>query len=104
MTQMANNCEAKTGIVYRKGECFKLGTGHVSGYKSFRYNCLPQNWNKHLDLQSEQMIDDGVDGRHTQWYIYVVGVMVVLLLFVCGLYGGCYLYKKGRKPIKEMDV
>ena len=47
-------------------------------------------------MPSRFEIDDIVNGHNdnVQWYVYLIGVIVVLLALVCGIFGGYLLYKK----------
>ena len=79
----ANNCKDDNNVIdWRQGECT------AEGPTSFDWHCYDDNF-----LGSTNPWNDAND-ENVEWYWYLVGAILVLFMFMTGIYGGYLVYKK----------
>ena len=91
------HCNEEPIQIYTDGKCY---TG-ANGGSSF-YRCVN---GKHIgrSLGNEYGKDSNQESRNNESYLYVVGVVVVLMVLLCGIFGGYLVFRKRRKLSVERD-
>merc|ERR1712129_17536 len=114
--QIAEDCETGEYVNFWQDQCFAMerpfGTRGTDWKKrSFEYHCAAQDdlWDRTEHIRNDKQVlrsgNSGTDNGSEEWYMYAIGLMmVVLLLFVCGLYAGYAVYNKKKHVRKETIV
>lgn len=79
-------CSGLPSFKWTSGQCYPTEDG-----KSFYFQCYQKSL---VGAVVHNISINGSNNEHDEWYIYTIGILIILLVFLCGWLCGYFLYKR----------